>query len=72
MLPSILRQPANEECIYDETEYTIQLNVTLSDDGKEYILETTINGKEVQQADGNKMFIFGIIAFDVKNCVIRS
>jgi len=34
--------------IYDETQYKVVFNVSLSEDGKSYVLETTINGKEVE------------------------
>ena len=34
--------------VYDTAVYDVEFNVTLSDDGKEYLLETKINGKDIE------------------------
>ncbi|MBR3988542.1 MAG: VWA domain-containing protein [Clostridia bacterium] len=34
--------------VYDTAVYDIEFNVTLSDDGKEYLIETKINGKDIE------------------------
>ena len=39
---------ADSTVIYDDTVYELEFNVTLSDDGERYLLETKLNGADVE------------------------
>ncbi|MBQ2687443.1 MAG: VWA domain-containing protein [Clostridia bacterium] len=44
--------------IYDNTVYEIEFNVTLSDDGSEYLLETKVNGRDIENDTSPDAFEF--------------
>lgn len=49
---------ADTSVVYDNTVYEIQFKVSLSDDNKRYELETTVNGKEVENDTAPAAFEF--------------
>lgn len=44
--------------VYDKTVYEVEFKVTLSDDGKKYLLETKVNGEDIENDTAPDAFMF--------------